>query len=67
MEHIKKEVLDAEEMEERELAFPMPGEQERIEFIQIYMFLWDRMREMIKDITRLNEENKWHKDIILIC
>lgn len=45
----------------------MPHGQRKIEFIQIYMFLWDRMREMIKDITRLNEESKSKGEVIAVC
>lgn len=55
MQHIKVEVLDADIKAAKDLPFPLPFDTKKIEFIQIYMFLWDRMREMIKDITRLDE------------
>lgn len=67
MEHIKAEILDADSKSADQLIFPVPPGQKRLEFIQIYVFLWDRMREMIKDITRLHEESKHDSAVIQMC
>ena len=52
--HINNEIMDSDRKEAKHLPFPIPENQRAIEFMQIYDFLWDRMREMIKDITRLD-------------
>lgn len=67
MNHINKEIIDADNMRAKDLAFPLPPGEEAFEFINIYDFLWDRMREMIKDITRLSLKEKLTKEIITIC
>ena len=67
MNHINKEIIDADNMRAKDLAFPLPPGEEAFEFIHIYDFLWDRMREMIKDITRLSLKEKLTKEIITIC
>lgn len=54
MNHINREIIDADNMRDKDLAFPLPPGEPAFEFIHIYDFLWDRMREMIKDITRLS-------------
>ncbi len=40
-------------MRAKDLLFPMPPGEQKIEFLHIYDFLWNRMREMIKDVSRL--------------
>jgi hypothetical protein len=43
-----------------------PGEA-RIEFLHIFDFLWNRMREMIKDVSRLELKERSSGDVIIIC
>lgn len=66
MNHINLEIIDADNMHPKHLAFPLPPNEDSFEFIHIYDFLWDRMREMIKDITRLPDEQKMTQPIIQI-
>lgn len=65
--HVNNEIIDSDKRSAKDLPFPIPEGQKAIEFIQIYDFLWDRMREMIKDITRLDEEEKMERNVIEIC
>ena len=58
MKHIIKEIIDSDGMKARDLAFPLPPGDKKIEFLQIYDFLWNRMREMIKDVSRLDEKDR---------
>lgn len=53
IKHIHKEIIDADNVKERDLAFPLPPGEAKIEFLHIFDFLWNRMREMIKDVSRL--------------
>lgn len=55
MNHINVEIIDSDNMRPKDLAFPLPPNESLFEFIHIYDFLWDRMREMVKDITRLSD------------
>ena len=65
MEHINTRIIDSDRMSAKNLIFPCPGK--GVEFIQIYDFLWDRMREMIKDITRLSEKERNNKNVVDMC
>ena len=44
MNHINDNVIDADRKKQADLLFPIPFDQKKIDFIQIYEFLWDRMR-----------------------
>lgn len=54
-------------MRQRDLAFPMPPSEKKIEFLHIYDFLWNRMREMIKDVSRLQIRDRDTHEVITIC
>ena len=58
IEHISKEIVDADNVKEKDLAFPFPPGESRIEFLHIFDFLWNRMREMIKDVSRLDMKDR---------
>ena len=65
MEHINTRIIDSDRMSSKQLIFPCP--RNGVEFIQIYDFLWDRMREMIKDITRLSDKERLDRNVIDMC
>lgn len=67
MTHIMKEIIDADNVKERDLAFPLPPGESKIEFLHIFDFLWNRMREMIKDVSRLDLKERSSGDVITIC
>jgi hypothetical protein len=54
-------------MRPRDLAFPIPSSEKKIEFLHIYDFLWNRMREMIKDVSRLQIRDRDTHEVITIC
>jgi hypothetical protein len=67
IKHIQKEIIDGDNVKEKELAFPFPPGENKIEFLHIFDFLWNRMREMIKDVSRLDIKDKSSMDIIIMC
>jgi hypothetical protein len=67
IKHIHKEIIDADNVKERELAFPFPPGENRIQFLHIFDFLWNRMREMIKDVSRLDMKDRSSAEIIIMC
>jgi hypothetical protein len=53
MEHIIKYIVDADSLRAETLPFMQPVDEVTISFEDIYSFLWNRMRAMIKEISQL--------------
>ena len=44
MDYINKFIIDSDKKSQKELLFPIPNGGKKVEFKEIYSFLWDRMR-----------------------
>lgn len=67
MQHIQKEIIDADSVRPKDLAFPLPPGEQRVEFLHIFDFLWNRKREMIKDVSRLELRERVQSEVVGMC
>lgn len=66
MDHILKYIADADNVKPETLPFIQPVDKAGIDFKDVYAFLWNRMRAMIKEISQLNPVQQRSESIITV-
>lgn len=66
MEHILKYIVDADNVDPSHLPFIQPVDKAELTFDDIYKFLWNRMRAMIKEISQLTPAQQRLESIITV-
>lgn len=64
MEHILKYIMDSDSMPSNTLPFIKPVDKNNITFKEIYDFLWNRTRAMIKEISQLSPNEQRSAKIV---
>jgi hypothetical protein len=66
MEHILKYIVDADSIPSDTLPFMQPVDKVGISFEDIYSFLWNRIRAMIKEISQLTPTQQRSESIVTV-